>query len=255
MKKVFEIAGGKLWKTAGATFGEAEQGLQIFGDVSGHFFFRTFCFNFRLEFINFRRYFVLQRCHPSIASHNQKKSSVQRREGWHQIIITIIKRKKKEGTTDGDRLKSRSPMTITNDNQNLCYFTETPNRNNFVSPLDLRHPWPPFQESLGPFGPECPRECLTECPRKSGCPTECPGGFPQGPSGPAPRSVQKVSRECAPECQKGVPHTPGTHSGHFLDTPGHGARRAFGTPPRTLRRIIGDTPSDTPGDTRPERLL
>ena len=57
---------------------------------------------------------------------------------------------------------------------------------------------------------------------------------PFGPRAPeCPKSVPRVS----PECQKGVPDTPGTLSGHF----GHsGARGPKGS---------GDTPSDTPSDT------
>ena len=67
-----------------------------------------------------------------------------------------------------------------------------------------------------------------------------------------PKSVPRVS----PECQKGVPDTPGTLSGHFLDTPEAGARRAPGTPCRTLSRtppIFGDTLGDTPGTVRARR--
>ena len=38
----------------------------------------------------------------------------------------------------------------------------------------------------------------------------------------------KCPREClSPECQKGVPDTPGTLSGHFLNTPEPGARRVL----------------------------
>ena len=33
----------------------------------------------------------------------------------------------------------------------------------------------PVQEGSGPLGPKCPGECLRECPRKLGCPRECPG--------------------------------------------------------------------------------
>ena len=57
-----------------------------------------------------------------------------------------------------------------------------------------------FQESLGPFGPEVFREC--------------PSGCLWGPSGPALRSVQKVSREC-PQSIKKVSRT---LRGHSRDT-------------------------------------
>ena len=51
--------------------------------------------------------------------------------------------------------------------------------------------------------------------------------------------VQKVSRECPRSVKiKGVPDTPGTLSGHFLDTLEPEARRARDTP--------SHTPSDTP---------
>ena len=68
------------------------------------------------------------------------------------------------------------------------------------------------------------------------------------------RSVPRVS----PECPGHLFDTPGTLSGHFLDTPERGARRAPGDTP-------SDTPSDTPhsrghsrghfGPEGPERLL
>ena len=96
----------------------------------------------------------------------------------------------------------------------------------------------PIQESLGPLGPECPRECLTECPRNPGCPTECSGGVPQ-----CPKSVPRVS----PECQKLRCHA-GMLSGHFLDTHEPRAGHSVGHP------IFGDTPSDTPGDTGARRV-
>ena len=54
-----------------------------------------------------------------------------------------------------------------------------------------------LQESLGPFGPEVSRECLSGCLR--------------GPSGPGLRSVQKVSREC-PRSVKKVSRTLRGHS-------------------------------------------
>ena len=53
---------------------------------------------------------------------------------------------------------------------------------------------------------------------------------PFGPRAPeCPESVPRVS----PECQNGVPDTPGTLSGHFLDTPERWARRAPKTPRET----------------------
>ena len=59
-------------------------------------------------------------------------------------------------------------------------------------------------------------------------------GVSLGPFAPlaleCPKSVPRVS----PECQKGVPDTLGTLSGHFLDTPEPGARRAPETPRGTL---------------------
>ena len=112
---------------------------------------------------------------------------------------------------------------------------------------------------VGPeVSPECPRE---RPPKNGGCPRECPTGCLRGPSGPGLRSVQKVSREC-PECQKGVPATPGTLSGHFLDSPEPGARRAPETPRRTLprtppvfrghsRRHSGDTSGPRDSCSRP----
>ena len=72
-----------------------------------------------------------------------------------------------------------------------------------------------LQESLGPFGPEASPECPRECPRKWGV-------------------SEGVSEGVSPECQKGVPDTPGTLSGHFLDIPEPGARRAPGTPRHSL---------------------
>ena len=118
-----------------------------------------------------------------------------------------------------------------------------------------------LQESLGPFGPEVSPECPRECPQKPGVSAGVSDGVSPGPFGlrapECPKSVPRVS----PECQKGVPDTPGTLSGHFLDTPEPGARRAPGTPRRTLPGtppVFGDTLGHTPGTLRPEgpeRLL
>ena len=108
----------------------------------------------------------------------------------------------------------------------------------------------------GPSGPKCPRSVPKSVPENRGCPRECPTGCLQGPSGPGLRSVRKVSRECALEFQKGVPDTPGTLSGYFLDTPEPGARRALQTPRRTLPRtppVFWDTLGDTPGTLRARR--
>ena len=60
-----------------------------------------------------------------------------------------------------------------------------------------------LQESLGPFGPEVSREC----PRKRGCPRECPKGLRSG--------VPRVS----PECPGHLFDTPGTLSGTFWTPP------------------------------------
>ena len=56
---------------------------------------------------------------------------------------------------------------------------------------------------------------------------QCPFPGPFGPRAPeCPKSVPRVS----PECQKGVLDTPGTLSGHFVDSSEPGARRAPGHP-------------------------
>ena len=91
-------------------------------------------------------------------------------------------------------------------------------------------PGPP-QEASGFSGPKRPGEC----PRKSGCPRECLGECLGGPPGPALRSVQKVS-ESVPGVSRRCPDTPGTLSGHLLDTPERGAQRAPETLPQTLPR-------------------
>ena len=89
----------------------------------------------------------------------------------------------------------------------------------------------------------CPRSVPESVPENGGCPTECPTGCPWGPSGPGLRSVQKVSRE-RPRSVKKCPDTPGTLSGHFLDTPSD-------TPSDTP--IFGDTLGDTPVAGRRDR--
>ena len=108
-----------------------------------------------------------------------------------------------------------------------------------------------LQESLGPFGPEMSRECPRECPRKWGVSERVSDGVFPGPFGPrapeCPKSVPRVSAEC----QKGVPDTLRTLSGHFLGTLERGARRAPGTPRRTLLEHppFSGTLSGTLGDT------
>ena len=88
----------------------------------------------------------------------------------------------------------------------------------------------------------------------------CHGVSPRrfGPRAPeCPKSVPRVS----PECQKSVSDTLGTLSGHFLDTPEPGARRAPGTPRGTLRRTppfsgtLSGTLPGTLGPEGPERPL
>ena len=89
-----------------------------------------------------------------------------------------------------------------------------------------------YRSLSGPSGPKCPRSVPESVPEN--------GGVSEGVS-------DGVSKKCppsVPECQKGVPDTPGTLSGHFLDTPEPGARRAPETPCRTLPRtppVFGDT--------------
>ena len=107
------------------------------------------------------------------------------------------------------------------------------------------------------FRPEfCPEFCSEFSPNFATTPTcyrslsgpsgGCLSGCLWGPSRPGlrcPKSVPRVS----PECQKGVPDTPGTLSGHFLDTPEPGAGRAPETPRKTLPGHFGPE--------GPERLL
>ena len=66
-----------------------------------------------------------------------------------------------------------------------------------------------------------------ECFPKPGCPRECPNGCLWGPSGLG-SGLSKKCTESVPECLGYL--FPGTLSGHFLDTPGNGARRAPETP-------------------------
>ena len=79
-----------------------------------------------------------------------------------------------------------------------------------------------------------------------------PGLF--GPRGPeCPKSVPRVS----PECQS-IPDTLGKLSGHFLDTPETGARRAPRTPRGTLCRtppFSGTLSGRLAGTEGPERPL
>ena len=82
---------------------------------------------------------------------------------------------------------------------------------------------------------------------------------PKGVSGALRAPGSGVSKKC-PESVPGVSGTPFwpflTLSGHFLDTPEPGARRAPETPRRTLPRtppVFGDTLGDTPGTLRARR--
>ena len=92
----------------------------------------------------------------------------------------------------------------------------------------------------GPSGPG-------SVPDNGGVRRSVPRGVP-GPLGPrapeCPKSVLRVS----PKCQKGVPDTLGTLSGHFLDTP----EPPGDTPRDTLSDtpVFWDTLGDTPRDTR-----
>ena len=78
-----------------------------------------------------------------------------------------------------------------------------------------------YRSLSGPSGPKSPREC----PRKRGVSEGVSDGVPPGSFGPrAPKCAKSVPR-VSPECQRGVPDTPGTLSGHLLR-----ARRARDTP-------------------------
>ena len=109
-----------------------------------------------------------------------------------------------------------------------------------------------LQETFGPFGPEvCRGVSPGVSPENGGCPTECPIGCLRRPSRPG-SGVSKKCPESVPGASRSVPDSPGTLSGHFLDTPEPRARRAPKTSHRTLRRtlpVFGDTPRDTPHDT------
>ena len=72
-------------------------------------------------------------------------------------------------------------------------------------------------------------------------------GVSLGPFAPLALECPKTVPRVSPECQKGVPDTPGTLSGHFLDSPEPGARRAPETPRKTLPGHFGPE--------GPERLL
>ena len=82
--------------------------------------------------------------------------------------------------------------------------------------------------------------------RKRGCPRECPKGCPRALWAPG-SGVSKMCPESVPGVSKKVSGTPGTLSGHFLDTPEPGAQRALGTPLRTRPRTppFSGTPSGT----------
>ena len=78
-------------------------------------------------------------------------------------------------------------------------------------------------------------EVSPACPRKRGLSERVSDGVSLGPFGPrAPECLKSVPR-VSPECQKGVPDTPETLSGHFLDTWCFGPedhRVLQGAPPR-----------------------
>ena len=100
--------------------------------------------------------------------------------------------------------------------------------------VGLRTPRLATGVSRGPLGPK-PPECPQECPPKTGYPRECP------------KSVPRAS----PECPGHLVDTPGTLSGHFLDTPEPG-RHTFWTLPRTPP-VFGDTLGGTLGTLRARR--
>ena len=81
-----------------------------------------------------------------------------------------------------------------------------------------------------------PTKALTKMLTRVATPPACYRSL-SGPSGPkCPRSVpRRVSRECPGH----LFDTPGTLSGHFLDTPEAGARRAPETPRGTLQDTSG----------------
>ena len=115
-------------------------------------------------------------------------------------------------------------------------------------PPNLAIPPACYRSLSGPSGPKRPRP--RECPRKWEVFEGVSDGVSPGPSGPALRSAQKVSREC-PRSGKKV-DTLGTLSGHFLDTPEPGAEHpvghSLGHPP-----FSGATLGDTPGTLRGRR--
>ena len=117
--------------------------------------------------------------------------------------------------------------------------------------LGLRHPRPPTG-GFGPFGPEVSRGVSDGVSPKIELSERVSGGVSRGPSGPRaperPKGVPRVS----PECPGHLFDTPGTLSGHLLDTLEPGAWRAPETPLQTLAR----TPrfSGTPRRTLPATL-
>ena len=116
---------------------------------------------------------------------------------------------------------------------------------------------PKLWGSFGPFGPEVSqRVSPRSAPKTGGVRRSVPGGVSGALRAPGSgvskfKSVPRV----LPECPKGVPETPGTLSGHFLDTPELGARRTLETPPGTPSdtAIFGDTLGTLPGSGRRAR--
>ena len=104
--------------------------------------------------------------------------------------------------------------------------------------LTLRTPRPAAGVSRALRARSVPGVLPRVSPKTGGCLRECPTGCRRGPSGPGPRSVQKVSRECP----RSVRDTFLTLRGHSQDT--------FWTLPRTPP-VFGDTPGDTSGPKGP----
>ena len=97
----------------------------------------------------------------------------------------------------------------------------------------------------GPFGLKCPRPSVFESVPENGL---CPAAFrPRALE--CPTIVPRVSMEC----QKDVPHTPGTSRDTCFDTPEPGAGRGAETPIE-YARFQGRSPEHFAPDP-PERLL
>ena len=74
-------------------------------------------------------------------------------------------------------------------------------------PSSIATPSTCYKSLSGPSGPKCPRGC----PRKRGCPRECPTGCPRGPLGPLGPGVSN-------KCPRSVKKVSGTLRGHSRDT-------------------------------------